>query len=132
MCSSNSGYGDAYGLPGHLAAVASYDMLANAVEAAKQLNVKTAVGKVYTSDHFYYPDADAKINEKARDLGHLAVEMETAGLYWTATGCKKKALSLLTISDHLFTGEALSAEERQESFHEMMEVALETAWHEAE
>ena len=54
--------------------------------------------------------------------------METAGLYWTAAASHKRALSILTVSDHLFTGEALSAEARQESFHEMMEVALETAW----
>ena len=50
--------------------------------------------------------------------------METAGLYWTAQRLGKKALSILTISDHIFTGEALSAEERQDSFHEMMEIAL--------
>ncbi len=130
--SSNSAYGDAYDMPGHLAPIATYDMLANAVEASKQLKVNAVVGKVYTSDHFYYPDPAVKINEKLRDLGHLAVEMETAGLYWTAAGCHKKALSILTISDHLFTGEMLTSEERQESFHDMMEVALETAWHEAE
>ena len=58
--------------------------------------------------------------------------METAGLYWIASAFHKRALSLLTVSDHLFTGEALSAEDRQESFHEMMEVALETAWKWAE
>ena len=54
--------------------------------------------------------------------------METACLYWTAHRLGKKALSVLTISDHIFTGEALSAQERQDSFHEMMEIALETAW----
>lgn len=124
--STNSNYGSAYAIPGYLAPVADYGMLANAVESAKQLNVHAVVGSVYTSDHFYYPSPE--INRQARELGQLAVEMETAGLYWTAIGCHKKALSILTISDHLFTGEALSAEDRQESFHEMMEVALETAW----
>jgi len=53
--------------------------------------------------------------------------METAGIYWEAMASRKKALSLLTISDHIFTGEALSAEARQNSFTDMMEVALETA-----
>jgi purine-nucleoside phosphorylase len=125
--STNSNYGSAYDIPGYLAPVADYGMLANAVEAAKQLGVPAKVGPVYTSDHFYYPGPS--FNTQARDLGQLAIEMETAGLYWTAAGCGKKALSILTISDHIFTGEALSAEERQESFHEMMEVALETAWH---
>ena len=128
--STNSAYGAAYGLPGYLTPVADYGMLAHAAEAARQLKVHAQVGSVYTSDHFYYPDPE--INRKARDLGQLAVEMETAGLYWTAIGCRKKALSLLTISDHLFTGEALSAEERQDSFHDMMEVALETAWQSVE
>ncbi|QNL43571.1 purine-nucleoside phosphorylase [Oscillibacter hominis] len=128
--STNSNYGAAYNMPGYLAPAASYDMLAHSVEAAKKLNVNAVVGTVYTSDHFYYPRPE--INQQLRDLGHLAVEMETAGLYWTAVGCHKKALSILTISDHLFTGEALSAEDRQESFHEMMEVALEAAWQSVE
>ena len=95
------------------------------VAAAKKLGVHVVVGQVYTSDFFYYPQPD--INRKMRDLGILAVEMETAGLYWTAAACHKKALSVLTVSDHLFTGEALSAAERQESFTDMMKVALETA-----
>ena len=58
----------------------------------------------------------------------LAVEMETAGLYLTAARAGKQALSILTISDLVFTGEGLTAEERQNSFTEMMEIALETAW----
>ena len=70
------------------------------------------------------PDAGAMY----RKFGILALEMETAGLYWTAQRLGKRALSLLTISDHIFTGESLSAQERQDSFHEMMEIALETAW----
>jgi len=128
--STNSAYGSAYDIPGYLVPVADYEMLAHSAEAAKALHVNAVVGPVYTSDHFYYPRPD--INQKLRDMGQLAVEMETAGLYWTAAGCHKKALSILTISDHLFTGEALSAADRQESFHDMMEVALETAWQTAE
>ena len=128
--STNSNYGAAFAFPGIFTPVASYEMLADAVEAAKTLGVHTQVGSVFTSDHFYHPSPD--VNQQARDLGLLAVEMETAGLYWIATAFHKRALSLLTISDHLFTGEALSAEDRQESFHEMMEVALETAWKWAE
>lgn len=124
--SSNSNYGAAFGLPGQLAAAADYEMLADCVAAAEKLGVNAVVGNVYTSDFFYYPQPD--LNRKLRELGHLAVEMETAGLYWTAAACRKKALSILTISDHLFTGEALCAAERQDSFHQMMEVALETAW----
>ena len=58
----------------------------------------------------------------------FCVEMETAGLYMTAAHLKKKALGLLTVSDDVFTGEELSVMERQESFDEMMKIALETAW----
>ena len=128
--SSNSNYGNGYGVPGMLCPTADYGMLAHAVEAAKEMGIPAKVGRVYTSDFFYYPDPT--LNQKLRDTDHLGVEMEVAGLYWTAIGCHKKALALLTISDHLFTGEMLSAEERQESFTDMMKVALETAWHEAE
>ena len=78
------------------------------------------------SNQFYNDNPDAAATY--RKFGILAVEMETAGLYWTAQRLGKRALSILTISDHIFTGEALSAQERQDSFHEMMEIALETAW----
>ena len=124
--STNSNYGAAFPFPGQFTPAADYGMLAHAVESAKTLGVHTQVGTVFSSDHFYHPSSE--INKQARDLGMLAVEMETAGLYWTAAALHKRALSILTISDHLLTGEALSAEDRQESFHEMMEVALETAW----
>ena len=123
--STNSSYGNAYGIPGQLAACADYEMLAEAVENAKAQGCKFNVGKVYTSDFFYYPQEG--LNEKLRDFGHLCVEMETAGLYWTASANHKKALSILSISDHLFKPIALSAEERQNSFTDMMEIALNTA-----
>lgn len=128
--SSNSNYGNAYGVPGQLAACADFDMLETAVKAAREKNIPFKVGKVYTSDFFYYPQAG--LNEKLRDYGHLCVEMETAGLYWEAAVNRKRALSILSISDHLFKPQALSAEERQNSFTDMMEIALETAWKFAE
>ena len=83
------------------------------------------VGSVYTSDFFYHPDKE--VNNKAKSLGLLAVEMEAAGLYLTAMAAHKKALAIFTISDHIYTGESLSAEERQTTFRDMMEIALETA-----
>ena len=67
-------------------------------------------------------------NELLQKQNILAVEMETAGIYLTSQMKGKKALSLLSISDHVMTGEGLSAEDRQDSFREMMEIALETAW----
>jgi len=112
--------------PGTLAPCADYGMLRLAVNAAEQKGVNARVGQVITSDYFYNPQKDA--NENFRKMGILAVEMETAGLYITAMRAGKKALSILTISDHVFTGEGLSALERQDSFREMMEISLETAW----
>lgn len=124
--STNSSYGNAYGIPGQFAACADYDLLSTAVEAAKENNIPYKVGKVYTSDFFYYPQTG--LNEKLRDFGHLCVEMEAAGLYWEASANRKKALAILSISDHLFKPVALTAEERQNSFTDMMLIALETAW----
>ena len=123
--STNSSMATAYGLPGVMAPTASYPLLREAVKAAGELGVHARVGTVYTSDFFYHPDPE--VNVKARDLGHLAVEMEAAGLYLTAMAAGKQALALFQISDHIFTGEALSAAERQDGFREMMEVALRTA-----
>ena len=123
--STNSNHVNAYDLPGVIAPTADYDMLRNAVGAAEEIGVRADVGSVYTTDFFYHPDKH--VNEKARDLGMLAVEMETAGIYLTAMQCHKKALSILTISDHIFNGEFLSPEEIRDGFHEMMEIALKTA-----
>lgn len=124
--STNSHFADQYGFPGQLAATASYPLLKDAVAAAERLGVRADVGQVFTADQFYNDNAAA--GEMYRKFGILALEMETAGLYWTAQRAGKQALSILTISDHIFTGEALSPQERQNSFHEMMEIALETAW----
>ncbi len=123
--STNSSMVHAYPMVGTMAPAASYELLREAVNAADELGVHARVGTVYTSDFFYHPDTEA--NAKAKALGHLAVEMEAAGLYLTAMAAGKKALALFQISDHVFTGEALNAAERQDSFHEMMEVALRTA-----
>ena len=123
--STNSAYSDAIDLPGHVAPTADYRMLKDAAQIAEDMGVRADVGSVYTSDFFYYPTGN--INEKIREAGLLCVEMEVAGLYLTAMQCHKRALGILTISDHVFTGEALSAQERQDSFHEMMEIALKTA-----
>ena len=124
--STNSHFADQYGFPGLLAPTASWPLLRSAVDAAQRLGVRADVGQVFTADQFYNDNPEA--NKTYRKFGILAVEMETAGIYWTTQRFGKRALSILTISDHIFTGEALSPQERQDSFHEMMEVALETAW----
>lgn len=124
--STNSHFADQYRFPGQLCATADYGLLRDAVTSAEQLGVRVDVGQVFTADQFYNDNAEA--GQMYRKFGILALEMEAAGLYWTAQRLGKKALAILTISDHIFTGEALNAQERQDSFHEMMEIALETAW----
>lgn len=124
--STNSHFADQYKFPGQLCATADYGLLRDAVAAAERLGVRADVGQVFTADQFY--NANSEAGQMYRKFGILALEMEAAGLYWTAQYLGKKALAILTISDHIFTGESLSAEDRQDSFHEMMEIALETAW----
>ncbi len=124
--STNSHFADQYRFPGQLTPQADYEMLKTAVAAADRLGVKARVGQVFTADMFY--NDNDKAGEAYRRFGVLALEMETAGIYWEAMASGKRALSLLSVSDHIFTGEGLTAAERQDSFREMMEVALETAW----
>lgn len=124
---TNSAYSDCLAMPGHVAPCATWEMLRDAANIADEMNVKTSVGSVLSSDYFYYPDPDMKINEKAKNLGILAVEMESAGLYLTAMRLHKKALAMFQISDHVFTGDHLNPQQIRESFHEMMEIALKTA-----
>lgn len=123
--STNSNYAAQYNLPGTYAPLADFGLIRKAVEAAEAKNISVAVGNVLSSDVFYH--ADSTFNDAWKKMGILCVEMESAALYLTAAHAGKKALCLLTISDHLYTGESLSAEERQTSFREMMEVALEIA-----
>ncbi len=123
--STNSNFASQYQLPGTLAPIASYELLEKAVEAAKKLKVKTVVGNILSSDIFY--DDNKTATDCWKKMGILCVEMEAAALYMNAARAGKKALCILTISDHLYTGESLSAEDRQVSFREMMEVALELA-----
>ena len=84
------------------------------------------VGNILSGDNFYAP-AGNDSNDKWRDMGVMAVEMEAAGLYMNAARAGKRALCICTISDHIYRAEALSAEERQLSFTQMMEIALDTA-----
>jgi purine-nucleoside phosphorylase len=111
---------------GHdFAAIADYSLLRVATDVAAAKGKTVHVGNVYTSDVFYHPeDTWIERNEK---LGVLAVEMETAGLYGLAAEYGARALAILTVSDHILTHEETSAEERQSTFNEMVEIALATA-----
>ncbi len=124
--STNSNVQHTYGFPGTLCPTADFDMLYDAVNICKERGAQIKVGNVFTTDLFYNSIADVPV--MARELGMVSVEMETAGLYLEALAQHKKALSILSISDHFFRDEALSAQDIRESYTEMMEIALETAW----
>lgn len=123
--STNSAYARQFELPGTFAPIADYGLLKTAIEKADELNVRYHVGNILSSDTFY--DAQDDANERWIKMGVLCIEMETAGLYMNAAKAGKKALGMFTVSDHILSGEALTAEERQNSFTQMMEVALKTA-----
>ena len=123
---TNSNYASQYGLHGTFAPTASWPLLSAAVSAADGLEVRYHVGSLLSSDTFYNDDAE-EANEAWRRMGVMAIEMEAAALYMNAARTGKNALAVCTVSDHLITGEATTAEERQTTFTAMMEVALETA-----
>ena len=121
---TNSNYAHQFEMPGTIAPIASFDLLRSAVETAEKLRYDYKVGNVLSSDTFY---DDGKGSAVWKKMGVLAVEMESAALYLNAARAGKKALCICTISDNLLTGEELSADDRQNSFREMMKLALEIA-----
>ncbi len=123
---TNSGYANQYGLPGTFAPTADYGVLRTCADIAAQMGLPTHVGNLLSSDTFY-ADNGQEANAAWAKMGVLAVEMEAAALYMNAARSGKRALAICTVSDHIITGEATSAEERQNSFTQMMELALNTA-----
>ena len=125
--STDSAFAKQFNVNGTIAPVCSYDLLSSAVKVAQEMNIDVKVGNFYTTDVFY--NFDEKINRKWADLGAVAVEMETAGLYLTASACNKKALAICTISDlPLIEGCPKSTvEERENTFTDMIKIALEVA-----
>ena len=130
---TNSNYAHQFHLPGTFSPICSYELLETCVQTAKDLGVSFRVGNLLSSDTFYNDQAGLPSNGEFfaegawRKMGVLAVEMETAALYMNAARAGKRALAICTISDHLLTGESTSAEERQNSFTDMMILALKTA-----
>ena len=107
----------------NFAPLASFDLLDKAYHLAKERGATVHVGNILSSDRFY----NAELNkQKLQEYGVLAIEMEAAGLYALAGQHKKQALAIVTISDHILTGEETTAEEGEKTFNEMMEIALET------
>ena len=128
---TDSRWAEQFHLAGTFAPIASYKMLRACVESAEEMGARYHVGNLISSDCFY-GDHDG-VPEKLdgtfgwQKMGVMAVEMEAAALYMNAARYGKNALAICTISDHIVTGEATTAEERQNSFTQMMTLALETA-----
>ena len=120
--STDSSFIDQYSLPGSFSPTADWSLLKRAADLAETKKINYSVGSVLTSDRFYNDDSEA--NKKWAKMGILGVEMETAALYSVAARLGKKALSILTVSDNIETGEELSATERQTSFDDMVILAL--------
>ena len=122
---TNSNFMSQFALPGTFAPICDPNLLKAATDSAEKEGLSYKIGNVLTSDTFY--DDNKEAMKSWHKMGVLAVEMEAAGLYATASRLGKKALAILTISDMIFTHEATSAQERQESFTNMMKIALEAA-----
>ena len=124
-CSTDSNFAANYNLPGMLAPLCSYEAMSKCVECAKEMGVTYHVGNLLSSDIFYGDDETA--NAAWAKMGIMAIEMEGAALYMNAARLNKNALVICTVSNHIITGEETTAEERQNSFGEMITLALETA-----
>lgn len=122
---TDSAYGNQFGLDGSFAPICDYDLLAKSVEIGKEKGFCTHVGNILSSDVFYDDNPDR--NLLWRKMGVLAVEMEAAALYMNAARAGKRALAICTVSNSLVTGEELSADERETTFGEMIELALDVA-----
>ncbi len=119
---TDSNYGAQFGLPGTFAPIADFDLLRAAANACDARGLHYKVGNILSSDVFY---SDTPQTDRWVKMGVLAVEMEASALYMNAARAGKRALVICTISDHVLTGEVTSSEERQTTFTNMMEVALE-------
>ncbi|MBE6693013.1 MAG: purine-nucleoside phosphorylase [Ruminococcaceae bacterium] len=113
-----------YRLEGTFAPIADFELLKSAYDASVKLGLNAKVGNVISTDVFYAPE---DVNLKWKEMGVLGVEMEAAALYMNAAKAGKKALCVCTVSNHMFTKEELSAEERQTGFNDMIKLCLEIA-----
>jgi purine-nucleoside phosphorylase len=120
--STDSNFGKQYGLDGEIAAIPDFQLLLNALKEAEALGLKYHVGTVLSSDVFYHIDKDNW--RKWQKTGALCIEMEAYALFLNAAYLGAAALAINTISDSLVTGEQLSQEERQNSYADIMKVAM--------
>lgn len=128
---TDSNFGKQFGLGGQFAPIGDYGLLEKAVAVCRGENLRFHIGNILSTDVFYgdlegLPESQIPLKKWGK-MGVLAVEMEAAALYMNAARCGKKALCICTVSDSLVTGEELSVGDRQNSFTDMIKVALETA-----
>ena len=126
---TDSNYAGQFGLPGTFAPIADFGILCKSVETAEKMGIRYHVGNILSSDRFYGDNslpAAMRPPECWAKMGVLCVEMEAAALFMNAAVAGKRAAAVFTISDSLITGEKTTAEERQNSFTDMMKLALET------
>lgn len=122
--SSDSNFAHQFNLPGSISAICDFELLKKAVTSAEKLDMNVKVGNVFSSDVFYNNNEDEW--KRWEDMGILAVEMESYGLYLTAQKLGKKALTILTVSDSFHMKEQTTPKEREKSFNDMILVALES------
>ena len=122
---TNSNYADQFELSGTFSAIASWELLSKAKQVADEKNIDVTIGNIFTGDNFYTPQKD--VWKKWAQMGVIAAEMETYGLYCNAAYAGVNALTILTVSDSIVTNEETSSEERQKGFTKMMEIALEVS-----
>ncbi len=122
---TSSNYIKSFVPEGVFAPIADFELLTTAYGVAEAHGVEAKVGNLLSADNFYTRDGSA--NDIWKSMGVLAVEMEAAGLYANAAALGKRALAICTVSDHIYRDEALNAAQRQTSFRQMMEIALDTA-----
>ena len=126
---TDSNYAGQFGLPGTFAPIADFGILCKSVETAEKMGIRYHVGNILSSDRFYGDNSlpvAMRPPECWAKMGVLCVEMEAAALFMNAAAAGKHAAAVFTISDSLITGEKTTAEERQNSFTDMMKLALET------
>ncbi len=122
---TNGNYASQYNLPGTFCPIADFDLVRRAADECEKAGVNYRVGNIFSSDMFY---DDANSGMQWAKMGVLGVEMESAALYCNAARAGKKALCICTVSDSfIYPEENTTAEERQNSFTKMMEIALELA-----
>ena len=122
---TNGNYAMQYNLPGTFCPIADFDLVRRAAELCEKSGINYKVGNIFSSDTFY---DDANSGMQWAKMGVLGVEMESAALYCNAARAGKKALCICTVSDSfIYPEENTTAEERQNSFTKMMEIALEIA-----